>query len=272
MNSFQPTFFYNFSGYQEVKPHNKLLLPYVECFYEISTDIVSFPAVPVMPDGCMDIVFIDNGKEINSYILGTAETLLGMYVNANRYVLGIRFKPVGISKFLSMTYNDIISHMIPLDDVAKNIFKIDEKILSLNFADKVILLECILLNNICVNSTKTDLVFSIAEYIISSKGNINIKALSKEYFYSERYINKLFHEVVGVSPKHFSEIIQLQSTINSIINCDDKLSDIAISNGYYDQSHMNHVIKKYLKTTTKELKTNEFFEKNREDLDIAYIY
>lgn len=271
--SAQPTFYYNFDSYQEQAPSSPLLGHYVSCFYEIITSASHTYHVPVVPDGCMDIVFVYDGQEVRPFILKTAETLLGMCVYPNRYVLGIRFQPVGISKFVRFHSQDTGSYMLPLyeflqrdDSVLKNVMS------EIPFLEKCNYLESFLVRNLIESSTSMDLTFHIANYIISKKGQVSIDQLSKEFFYSPRYINRLFNDNVGISPKHFSEIIQVQNVLSNVQNSSAPLADIAMESGYYDQSHMNHIIKKLLHTTSSKLKNNEFFEEVRKDLDEKYIY
>mgnify|MGYP002544366983 CR=1 FL=1 len=270
----QPGFYVNFEGYREQVPDSPLLKQFVGTFYEITTLNSHSQAVPVVPDGCMDIVFISDTVSTRSYILRTAPSLLGMYVNSDRYVLGIRFKPVGISKFIHCDFQNDLSYMVPLQEyLGRNAFSpIEMNRKCLTFSQKCHLLEKILLRNLLTDSTSLELTFNIANFIIMKKGIVSIDDLSREYFYSPRYINKLFNQNVDMSPKHFCEVIQLQNVLNYLCHSDDKIVNIAATAGYYDQSHMNHVIQKLLHTTSSKLRSNEFFEKNNEKLDIKYIY
>ena len=271
--SVQPTFFYNFDSYQEQLPSSPLLRQYVSSFYEIITSSSHTCHVPVVPDGCMDIVFVYDGQEVRPFILKTAETLLGMCVHPNRYVLGIRFQPVGISKFVRFRSQESESYMLPLYEFLQR----DESVLKsvrsdIPFEEKCNYLEQFLTHNLIESSTSMDLTFHIANYIIAQKGQVTIDQISREFFYSPRYINRLFNDNVGISPKHFSEIIQVQNVLLNVQNSSDSLASVAIESGYYDQSHMNHIIKKLLHTTSSKLKNNQFFEEARKDLDEKYIY
>ena len=271
--SVQPTFFYNFDSYQEQLPSSPLLRQYVSSFYEIITSSSHTCHVPVVPDGCMDIVFVYDGQEVRPFILKTAETLLGMCVHPNRYVLGIRFQPVGISKFVRFRSQESESYMLPLYEFLQR----DESVLKsvrsdIPFEEKCNYLEQFLTHNLIESSTSMDLTFHIANYIIAQKGQVTIDQISREFFYSPRYINRLFNDNVGISPKHFSEIIQVQNVLLNVQNSTDSLASVAIESGYYDQSHMNHIIKKLLHTTSSKLKNNQFFEEARKDLDEKYIY
>ncbi|MEU4194745.1 helix-turn-helix domain-containing protein [Kribbella sp. NPDC026611] len=51
---------------------------------------------------------------------------------------------------------------------------------------------------------------------------------------SERYLRRVFHRTVGVSPKHFARI----SRVRSVINTSNPWSEAAAKAGYTDQSHL----------------------------------
>lgn len=269
----QPSFYWNFDGYHERPPRNPILQQYIGSFYEIETKADSVSAVPVVPDGCMDIIFISDDSETRPYLLKTAEAILGMYVSAHRKVLGIRFKPVGISKFIHYTSDASETYMIPLEEfVEKDNLPIHEFHTALTFEEKCQALENILLANLIEGDSKMELTQNIANCIIAHNGIITVDQLSHEFFYSTRYINKLFNEQVGMAPKRFCEIVQIQNVLNTICVGQETMADIAVQTGYYDQSHMNHVIKKLLNTTSSKLRGNQYFEEIKENLDIKYFY
>lgn len=269
----QPTFFYNFDSYREQVPASPHLRQYVSSFYEIITSDSPTYHVPVVPDGCMDIVFISDGKETKPFILKTAETLLGMYVHPHRYVIGVRFQPVGISKFVRFYSPETGTYMLPLYEfIQKDESVLRNLISDIPFEEKCILLENFLTHNLINADTNIDLTFQIANYIISQKGLATIDQVSREFFYSTRYINRLFNDNVGISPKRFSEIIQMQNLLVNLQKSSTTLADAAVESGYYDQSHMNHIIKRLLHTTSSKLKNNQFFEETGKNLNIKYIY
>ncbi len=273
LTAVQPSFYFDFEDYRERKPRNPILQQYIGSFYEIITKSNSVSSVPVVPDGCMDIIFISDYNETRPYLLKTAQAILGMCVSSNRNVLGIRFKPVGISKFIHYASDESSTYMIPLEE-----FNGTEKLCihefnhNYSFEAKCSILEEILLQSLIENDTKMELTQQIANYIIRQNGIVTVEQLSREYFYSTRYINKLFHENVGMSPKKFCEIVQLQNVLSTVCTTTDKMASVAAQTGYYDQSHMNHVVKRLLNTTSSKLRNNEFFEEIRENLDIKYFY
>lgn len=82
--------------------------------------------------------------------------------------------------------------------------------------------------------------------IFETKGKITVKALTENLYITERTIQRLFAEYVGISPKQFCKIIQFQSSFSQIsTEAFSKLTDIVYENGYADQSHFIRNFKKF---------------------------
>lgn len=69
----------------------------------------------------------------------------------------------------------------------------------------------------------------------SSKNDINF--ISQKVGYSTRYIQKIFKENVGLTPKKFKKIIEMRKEFERIYNTNVSLTHLSIDMGYYDQSH-----------------------------------
>ena len=57
---------------------------------------------------------------------------------------------------------------------------------------------------------------AVKDMIYKSDGLVRIHEISEQTDYSERYINKVFIELMGFPPKTFCKIIQFQNTIDFI--------------------------------------------------------
>ncbi len=96
-------------------------------------------------------------------------------------------------------------------------------------------------------TTKPDQKIALAiNLILSSNGTITVKALRENLHMTERTLQRLFIEYVGISPKQFAKIIQFQSSLNQLSEEQySKLTDIVYETGYTDQSHFIRNFKKY---------------------------
>lgn len=86
-------------------------------------------------------------------------------------------------------------------------------------------------------------------------GMLKVAEVAEELGCSERYLCKLFQNMVGVSTKQYCEIIKLQNSLRDILtNRPRALAKTASMYGYFDQPHMNRVYQKYLGRTASDMR------------------
>lgn len=74
--------------------------------------------------------------------------------------------------------------------------------------------------------------------IFKKNGAISLVELVDRTNLSERHFRRKFKEIIGISPKYFCKVIQLNSVFNIIKSGnDEKLRTLALDHGYYDQAH-----------------------------------
>jgi AraC-like DNA-binding protein len=81
-----------------------------------------------------------------------------------------------------------------------------------------------------------ELILLAVNLIKQSKGNIKIELLAKKLNISQGQFEKRFRKVVGASPKKFSSIVRLSNILNARPTA-NKLTELAIDSGYFDQAH-----------------------------------
>ena len=74
--------------------------------------------------------------------------------------------------------------------------------------------------------------------IFRNNGSVSMADLLAQTSFSARHFRRKFKEIVGISPKYFCKVIQLNSVFK-IIKSDntEKLHALALDYGYYDQAH-----------------------------------
>ena len=118
---------------------------------------------------------------------------------------------------------------------------------------KVNLYEIIkLINNTCNNIfIKNNIIDHLTRYLEDNYNcNIKLDELANKLGYSKYYILHLFKERVGISLHQY--IIQLRIKEAKRKNKNNHLSNIALENGFFDQSHFIKHFKKYEGITPKE--------------------
>ena len=94
--------------------------------------------------------------------------------------------------------------------------------------------------------------------IYETGGKIKVCQMEEETGYSSRYINKVFNEELGYGPKFLCKIVQFQNVLTSMNSMEsrieqqkERLTDMAVDFGYYDQPQLIRDFKKFASVTPK---------------------
>lgn len=94
--------------------------------------------------------------------------------------------------------------------------------------------------------------------LIESGGNLPLGDLLDKLHISERSLERRFKSDIGISPKLFARICRFQRSLQQLTQGPyQKLSDVALENGYADQSHFIRVFREFTGQSPLQ------FEKNR---------
>ncbi|HAP03534.1 MAG TPA: hypothetical protein DCQ87_06005 [Lachnospiraceae bacterium] len=97
-----------------------------------------------------------------------------------------------------------------------------------------------------------EIVRAVLSEISDKKGIVRIDQIADDSGYTSRYIEKVFSDVMGISPKKYASILQFQGAIDFIDkNPSSKISAVATDFGYYDQPAFIRSFKKYTGMTPK---------------------
>lgn len=110
--------------------------------------------------------------------------------------------------------------------------------------------------------SNTALIIESTRKIIANKGSITVASIARSLNCSERHLQKLFKNLIGISPKLFINIIKLREALDDIVNPNHKpatMTQLALSNGYYDQPHFNSNFNSFIKTTPKNFVKEDYF-------------
>jgi AraC-like DNA-binding protein len=84
------------------------------------------------------------------------------------------------------------------------------------------------------------------ETIEISKGRITIEQLSRQLGLSRRHLTRKFKERIGITPKQLCRNIRFKKVYRLIETAPDcNWADVALTCGYYDQSHLINEFKHF---------------------------
>lgn len=239
-----------------------VLEPYVSCYWlSVFTGSheeavrLSPKKIVLIPDGGTSIVFNINYRQNRHEegIWGVMDHPVTLY-NQHSISRGevctfsVDFKIGGLYLFLGMPMREFTNASPDLESVSHVLFReVAEKIINArSVGEHIRMIEDFLLKSLS-NSRKYNPSVSLALDILNkSSGSIRIRELSDKLAVSERTLNRLFHEYVGIPPKTLSRIMRVQNVMK--LCRDENQEDFvmaAIESGYFDQSHFIKEFKEF---------------------------
>jgi AraC-like DNA-binding protein len=132
--------------------------------------------------------------------------------------------------------------------------KLYEQLLDLSFEEKCMMTEQFLsiqLNHKQHNST---LQSALAE-INNSNGVVRLKSLSESLSISQRQLQRLFKNRMGISPKDYCKIVRVNSYLLYLLENDGTVDymDLVVEYDYHDQPHLINEVKSIVNLSPKNL-------------------
>ncbi len=264
-------------NYQETLPSPRLA-GYVKCFWslEIPGPQAGEPE-PVIPDGCIEIVFNlgdrfkrfhdHGGVEVqpSSLIAGQMRQSILIGPSGEVRLFGIRFQPAGACTFFRFDMSELADRIEPLDAVWASVDEIESKLLAApDFWARVAITEAELLSRLRENNPVDRLLRRAVENVSLENGARSIAALARDVGISQRGLERRFKQAIGLSPKMFSRIVRFQRVLGSLGSAaTPRVLDAATDFGYYDQSHVINDFRQFAGVSPAV-----FFERSRQLTDI----
>lgn len=213
-------------------------------FYEFTIEHESEKQIQAVPDGSVDLLFDIGQNNVRTYIGGTVLQAKNWPLTEGKTYFGVRFQPGKCILPKELAIQQIIDKDLEIDG---NNFG-DHLTEELQEQDSLRNRAHIFLKKYLVNQEEgfqqNDLTMLLENYIqrriYESHGNISIKQLADETSYTECYIRRVFKKVHGISPKVFERFVRFQNLLKQmdVMGKSSEMEEMALSCGYYDQSHM----------------------------------
>ncbi|MFC0772536.1 helix-turn-helix domain-containing protein [Terrimonas alba] len=247
--------------YKEFTPGDALK-QYVKCYYIFESDSSAAFEDKAFATGCMEIMFnLGTGRwqtasgddfkttpniELWGQII---QPLIFRSIGKNT-MLGIRFYSHTASIFLNTDVSLLNNQVTDLMDVAgKQVHTLHSKLLdttSLN--ERIKLVEEFLLNRLSLPEKKLDKIVLVNNVMKELKHDDffnNIGKVASRYGVSSRYLQKIFLQYTGLTPKLYSKINRFQHSLQLLAHGNLSLTSIAYECDYFDQSHFIREFKSF---------------------------
>lgn len=230
------------------------LKPYVRCFWgtpdpsEGIAGISGFSAEKlIIPDTCMDIIFYHDpaANRTDSFFCAVDDRSYRAGAAAKPVsVFGIRFYAWAAALFAEDTLSGSKNGRFPAEAFFSKIKKELDPVIA---AEQSILsrkaaAERTLLKHLRIPDADSDLMNAVYS-MLDSGGSAKISDICGYACISGRKLERLFGDVMGVSPKTFSSLVRYQLVWQDMLRGEDVL-DAVEKYGYADQAHLLNDFKK----------------------------
>lgn len=231
------------------------LSSYIECLWYIN-DTVPYQRERILPTGTIEIMLnfgssfrVYDNNDNSKFTLNHGAWIAGLQTEyiinepvAETHMMGIRLKPYGLPLLMNIPAHEFHNQIIDIDLIwGRDIHHLREQLYCLPTSqEKFAHLEQVLLKRILSYSDKIRLVEYAVCMLTQQITPISVRDLCQDIGVSNKHLIQLFKSYVGVSPKALSKIFRFQNVLNTI-NPQTTLDwiDVALTAGYYDQSHFN---------------------------------
>lgn len=220
------------ADYREYAPSERLKA-FVECFWSLEPS-EPVPAYPVLPDGCVDIVY-SPASDSQARVVGAMTHARTFALGRGERQLGVRFRPGMAPCVLRVPGAETTDQSIALSDLWGT--KGDQ--LTEQLAGAASVDECIgLIETHLPDPARPGEIQRLCAAIVQRRGQVRVDDLAFDTGMSARQLRRLFLEQVGLSPKHFCRVIRFRNGAAQLAESNrGDWVQVALDCGYYDQAH-----------------------------------
>lgn len=241
-----------------------LLADFISCFWSLE-NFSGQQTELVYPTGKIQLIFHfrkpftdtdSSGNEIiqpRYALCGQKTSYSHITASSDSGMIAAVFRTHGASAFFPIPLNDITDYTVSFTDIFKDWINIQGEFDDcIDDTSRISIISNFLFQKINTSPICHDyFIRSCVEEIIQNKG-VSAPVHSMERFgYSERSLQRIFRERVGLTPKKFSGIVRFENTI-PLFRKGWSMTDICLKSGYYDQPHFINSFRKLTGLTPSE--------------------
>ena len=240
----------------EVKYPSEKLAGIVKCYWTLEKDAGQH-IERLYPCGETQIIFhygnpfkeIDCEKMSNqpqSIVCGQMTTFRDIISEQSAGLIGIIFQPYSISAILHIASYELTQESFDLIDINKIFLPIENQIRdAANTTARIKIIEDFLLKRISIpNDVHFGIIKESVKNLSIPNHGITVKGIAEKFSLSERQLERIFNDYVGLPPKSYAEIMRFKQSFY-LLQSETDLTQISYLSGYYDQPHFIRTFKKF---------------------------
>ena len=232
------------SDYREYAPPRSLADHFLCLWTQSITGCHGEYAHRVLPDGCIDIVFINDGAPI---VVGPwVKPFVARFPVATK-IVGARWRPGRAPALLGLPAAELLNQSVALRDVwsgtlSSSFEQVSEQP---NLSARRSLLEHMLLS-LLADTTPSDTIVNASIQWLARHPHGRVGQLSRWIGISSRQLQRRFSASVGYGPKAFQSILRFQRLLHFAGRPSRRgsLAELSADVGYSDQAHMTREVQR----------------------------
>ena len=191
----------------------------------------------VLPDGCLDFLF--DLRNARAVVVGPMTRAEVVHLSPGARLFGVRFRPGAGALFLDARADELGDRDAPLADVVKaeTAQLTDEVFEAENDADRIAAVARFLAQAGARQRAEDSRVRHAVGTLCRSHASVRDVAMAVRL--SERQLERLFLERVGLRPKLFARVMRLQRAVAlDSGTVTSSQAELALQAGYADESHL----------------------------------
>jgi AraC-like DNA-binding protein len=255
-------------NYRQIKPSSSVAR-YVEFYWTLEDTPTASYIHRIVPDGraCMVINFANpfqsfaKGKwqlQPPCFAIGQITGPILLRPSGRSRLLGVQFRPEGVTQLLRLPMCELTNSAIALDDFSLGWLRQIEQVREIpSLTQAIAEIDRILYRRAAQTATENDLISYAISEIERTAGSADIKGIANAMGCSTRQLQRRFKNTVGISPKLFGRMQRFQGVLRAMTNSTLDWVSIAIDCGYYDQAHLIRDFREFSGKTPSSLLDHE---------------
>lgn len=174
------------------------------------------------------------------YIISPRQGYYNLEPRKSMGFFSVRFRAGAFRYFCSVPGSELINSFIDIKDIwGKQGQAFGQQVVEArNLEERISIIEKALIHFLDTYHRSEDWLDMAVKKVLYSYNAVNIQAISRQLFISQRQLERKFKESVGITPKGFQRISRFEAVIKQLLlNRQPNYLTTALQNGYYDQSH-----------------------------------
>lgn len=225
---------------------------YIKHYWFLEMEAFEAVGERVVPTGCPELTFHfanhllkrKHSDELQPGIIlcGQKTDFFDVVPTGKTSMLSIQFFPHSVALFFDLPINELTNETLDMGTViGAQARELEEQLYDLpSLDDKVKHIENFLLRRLTLKQEYTwNRIYQNIRLINQCNGMVTPDQLASEACLSRKQYERIFRQMVGLSPKQFLKVIRFQYAIFAHQQYpSESLTELAYRCGYYDQSHM----------------------------------